>query len=64
MIRIYTREGYPHAYYDTDTVILAQAEAILEVDGVFHVHVVGADREGETLIPAREVIRVKVINSE
>ncbi len=56
MIRVYTREGFPHGFYDTDTLVLAQAEAILAADGVFHIQVVGADVAGDTLIPAREVI--------
>lgn len=63
MIRLYTREGQSHGFYDTDSIGLLQAEAILETGGVYHVEVVG-ERAGETLIPAREVIRVKAIDSE
>lgn len=62
MIRIYTREGPPHGYYDTDSIGLSQAEAILERGDVYRVHVTTGGRAGETLIPAREVIRVKELN--
>lgn len=64
MIRIYTREGSPHGFYDTDSLGLDQAESILRAGGVYRVHVVGGDRAGETLIPAREVIRVKRLDDE
>ncbi len=64
MIRIYTREGPPHGYYDTDSLGLRQAEAILEAGGVYRLHVTTSDREGLTLIPAREVIRVKDLGEE
>lgn len=67
MIRIYTREAYPHGYYDTDSIILAQAEAILLSDGLFSIDVAASTppgRAGETLIPAREVIRVKQLDGE
>ena len=64
MIRIYTREGYPHGFYDTDSIGLDQAESILRNGGVYRINVVGGDRAGETLIPTREVIRVKVIDGE
>jgi hypothetical protein len=62
VIRIYTREGFPHGFYDTDSLDLDQAETILRGGGVYHVNVVNPDRPGETLIPAREVIRVKAID--
>lgn len=63
MIRIYTREGPPHGFYDTDSLGLVQAEAILRAGGVYRIEVTG-ERDGETLIPAREVIRVKLIDGE
>lgn len=63
MIRIYTREGPPHGFYDTDSLGLEQAESILRAGGVYRINAVG-ERAGETLIPAREVIRVKWIDGE
>lgn len=63
MIRIYTREGFPDGYYDTDTMGLEQAESILRADGVYWISVSGP-RSGEMLIPAREVIRIKRIDDE
>ncbi len=59
MIRIYTREGHPHGFYDTDSLGIEQAESILRADGVYRIEVTGGDRAGDTLIPAREVIRIK-----
>lgn len=67
MIRIYTREGYPHGFYDTDSLVLEQAESILRADGVYRINVIAGTppgRDGETLIPAREVIRIKQITEE
>jgi hypothetical protein len=65
MIRIYTREGPPHGYYDTNSLGLEQAKSILRADGVYHIEVIApADRAGETIIPAREVIRVKPVEGE
>lgn len=65
MIRIYTREGPPHGFYDTDSLGLDQAESILRAGGMYRVEVTRPPQcAGETLIPAREVIRVKLIDGE
>ncbi len=63
-IRIYTREGSRQAYYDTNSLGLDQAEVLLRSNGVFRIEVLGGDRAGEMLIPAREVIRVKRIEED
>ncbi|HEY6117697.1 MAG TPA: hypothetical protein VI172_17215 [Candidatus Dormibacteraeota bacterium] len=64
MIRIYTREGLPPASYDTDSFGLDRAESILRADGIYRIQSLTPGREGETIIPAREVIRIEQINDE
>ena len=47
MIRIYTREGFPHGYYDTDSLGLDEAAAHLRAGYVFRV-ASGSGRSGHS----------------